>query len=141
MTRAATLVVRPPPNLGSRLCRSNVQVDPKANGATAFRKGCRGPAEPGPVVPRRGVVQCLSCMRRNGARAVLRGEGEGDLTSLPDPTVAARGVLRPLDATVTLERQPSALERRLQRNGWLRPLEGGGRRRPNTGLDRPGTAA
>ena len=51
-------------DLGSRPCRSNVQVDPKANGATASRKGCRGPAELRPVVSRRGVVQCLSCMRR-----------------------------------------------------------------------------
>jgi len=71
-------------DLGSRPCRSNVQVDPKANGATASRKGCRGPAELRPVVSRRGVVQCLSCMRRNGARAVLRGGGAGDSTSLPD---------------------------------------------------------
>jgi hypothetical protein len=62
-TRAATPVVRPPPIFGRRLCRSTVQVDPKANGETASRKGCRGPAEPNPVVSRRGVVQCLSRMR------------------------------------------------------------------------------
>ena len=62
LSRAATPVVRPPPIFGSRLCRSNVQVDPKANGETASRKGCRGPAEPCPVVPRRGVVRCLSRM-------------------------------------------------------------------------------
>ena len=43
--------------------RSNVQVDPKSNGETASRKGCRGPVEPRPVVPRRGVVRCLSRMR------------------------------------------------------------------------------
>ena len=35
MSRAATPVVRPPPNFGSWLCRSTVQVDPKANGAAA----------------------------------------------------------------------------------------------------------
>src|SRR5262249_44701221 len=73
LTRAATPVVRPPPIFGRRLCRSTVQVDPKANGETALRKGRRGPVQPCPVVPRRGVVRCLSCMRRNGARAVLRG--------------------------------------------------------------------
>ena len=84
LTRAATPVVRPSPIFGRRLCRSTVQVDPKANGATASRKGCRGPAELRPIVSRRGVVQCLSCMRRNGARAVLRGGGAGDSTSLPD---------------------------------------------------------
>jgi hypothetical protein len=63
---------------------SNVQVDPKSNGAAASRKRCRGPVEPCPIVSRRGVVQCLSCMRRNGARAVLRGGGAGNSTSLPD---------------------------------------------------------
>jgi hypothetical protein len=47
-------------HLGSRHCRSNDQVDPKANGVAASRKGCRGSAEPRPVVPRRGVVPCLS---------------------------------------------------------------------------------
>ena len=73
-----------PADLGNRLCRSTVQVDPKANGATASRKGCRGPAELCPVVSRRGVVQCLSCMRRNGARAVLRGGGAGNSSPLPD---------------------------------------------------------
>jgi hypothetical protein len=46
LSRAATPVVRPPPNLGRWLCRSTVQVDPKADGETALRKGCRGPAEP-----------------------------------------------------------------------------------------------
>src|SRR5262249_60716177 len=79
-----SLAGAPPADLGSRPCRSNVQVDPKANGATASRQGCRGPAELCPVESRRGVVQCLSCMRRNGARAVLRGGGAGDSTSLPD---------------------------------------------------------
>ena len=63
LTRAATPVVRPPPIFGRRPCRRTVQVDPKANGATALRKGCRGPVEPRPVVPRRGVVRCLSRMR------------------------------------------------------------------------------
>jgi hypothetical protein len=62
-SRVVTPVVRPPPNFGSRPCRSTVQVDPKANGAAASRQGCRGPAEPRPVVPRRGVVRCLSRMR------------------------------------------------------------------------------
>jgi hypothetical protein len=50
-------------HLGSRLCRSNDQVDSKSNGAAASRKGCRGPAEPCPVVPRRDVAPCLSHMR------------------------------------------------------------------------------
>ncbi len=62
LSRVATPVVWPPPNFSSRPCRSHVQVDPKANGASAFRKWCRGPAEPRPVVPRRGVVRCLSRM-------------------------------------------------------------------------------
>ena len=57
----------PTESFGSRHCRSNAQVDPKANGATASRKGCRRPAEPCPVVSRRDVVRCLSCMRRKGA--------------------------------------------------------------------------
>jgi hypothetical protein len=52
-----------PADLGSRLRRSNVQVDSKADGATASRMGCRGPAEPRPVLPRRRVIPCLSCMR------------------------------------------------------------------------------
>jgi hypothetical protein len=43
------------------------RLNPKADGAAASRKGCRGPAEPRPVVPRRGVVRCLSRMRRKGA--------------------------------------------------------------------------
>src|SRR4051794_5293615 len=38
----------------------------------------------------RDVVQCLSCMRRKGARAVLRGGGAGDSTSLPDYGKASR---------------------------------------------------
>ena len=38
-SRAAKPVVRPSPNFGSRPCRGNVEVDPKANGETAFRKG------------------------------------------------------------------------------------------------------
>jgi hypothetical protein len=50
-------------HLGRRHCRSNDQVDPKTNGAAASRKRCRGPVEPRPVVPRRGVVSCLSRMR------------------------------------------------------------------------------
>jgi hypothetical protein len=50
-------------HLGSRHCRSNDQVDPKTDGATASRKGCRGPVEPRPAVPRRGVDPCLSRMR------------------------------------------------------------------------------
>jgi hypothetical protein len=83
-SRVVTPVVRPPPSFGSRPCRSTVQVDPKANGATASRKRCRGPAEPRPIGSRRDVVQCLSCMCRNGTRAVLRGGGAGDSTSLPD---------------------------------------------------------
>jgi len=33
-------------HLGSRHCRSNVQVGPKSNGAAASLKGCRGPVEP-----------------------------------------------------------------------------------------------
>jgi hypothetical protein len=37
---------------------------PKTNGATASRKGCRGAAEPCPIVSRRDVVQCLSCLHR-----------------------------------------------------------------------------
>jgi hypothetical protein len=37
-------------------CRSNAQVDPKANGATALRKGYRRTAEPGRFVLRRSVV-------------------------------------------------------------------------------------
>jgi hypothetical protein len=49
-------------HLGSRPCRSNAQVDPKANGATASRKGCRRSAEPNGVVSRRDVVRCLSCL-------------------------------------------------------------------------------
>src|SRR5215472_3921259 len=99
--RAVTPVVQPPPIFGRRPCRSTVQVDPKANGATALRKGCRGPVEPRPVVPRRGVVRCLSCMRRNGARAVLRGGGAGDSTSLPD---YGKAVQRPLDAVMAANR-------------------------------------
>ena len=71
-------------HLVSRHCRSNAQVDPKSKEATASRKGCRRPAEPRRVVSRRDVVQCLSCMHRKGARAVLRGGGAGDSASLPD---------------------------------------------------------
>jgi hypothetical protein len=71
-------------HIGSRHGRSNAQVAPKANGTTASWKGCRRPAEPRRIVSRRDVDQCLSCMHRKGARAVLRGGGEPDLTSLPD---------------------------------------------------------
>ena len=71
-------------HLGSWLCRSNAQVGPKTNGATASRKRCRRSAEPNRVVSRRDVVRCLSCLHRNGARAVLRGGGAGNSTSLPD---------------------------------------------------------
>jgi hypothetical protein len=39
------------------------RLTPKTDGATASHKGCRGPAEPRPVVPRRDVVPCLSRMR------------------------------------------------------------------------------
>ena len=46
MSRAATPAVRPPPIFGRRPCRSTVQVDPKANGATVLRKGRRGPVVP-----------------------------------------------------------------------------------------------
>jgi hypothetical protein len=48
-----------------RLLRSNVEVDPQTKGATASRKRWRQTAEPRWVVPRRGVVQCLSRMRGN----------------------------------------------------------------------------
>ena len=73
------------------------RLAPEANGAAASRQGCRGPAELCPIVSRRGVVQCLSCMRRNGARAVLRGGGAGNSTSLPDysPTPSRVGRAEP----------------------------------------------
>src|SRR5262249_50951438 len=66
--------------IGNRHCRSNAQVDPKSNGATASRQGCRRPAEPDRVVSRRDVARCLSCLHRKGARAVL---GEGVLATAP----------------------------------------------------------
>src|SRR4051794_19904845 len=70
--------------LGSRLCRSNAQAGPKANGAAALRKGCRRPAEPCRFVSRRGVVRCLSCMRR---KVPVQFLGEGvRVTSPPYPT-------------------------------------------------------
>jgi hypothetical protein len=71
---------------GSRPCRSNAQGDPKANGATASRKGCRRTAEPGRVVSRRDVVRCLSCLHRKVPEQFL---GEGVLaTAPPYPTGA-----------------------------------------------------
>src|SRR5262249_46745536 len=79
-----SLLVRPPPISVAGSVVVTSRLTPKPIGATASRKRCRGPAELDPVVSRRDVVQCLSCMRRNGARAVLRGGGAGDSTSLPD---------------------------------------------------------
>ena len=75
-------------HLGSRLCRSNVQVDPKANGATASRKGCRRPAEPTGRISQ-GRCSMLELHASKGARAVLRGGGAGNSTSLPDYPKAA----------------------------------------------------
>src|SRR3954453_15870081 len=60
-------------HLGSRLCRSNAQVGPKANGVTASRKGCRRTAEPRRVVSRRDVVRCLSCLHRKVPEQFLGG--------------------------------------------------------------------
>jgi len=49
-----------------------------------LRKGCRRPAEPCRVVSRRGVVRCLSCMRR---KVPVQFLGEGvRVTSPPYPT-------------------------------------------------------
>ena len=62
-------------HLGSRLCRRNAQVGPKANGATAFRKRCRRAVEPSRVVSRRDVVRGLSCMRRKVPVQFLGGRG------------------------------------------------------------------
>jgi hypothetical protein len=53
---------------------SNAQVDPKTNGATAVRKGCRRPAEPCRIVSRRAVVRGLSRMKR---KFHVRFLGEG----------------------------------------------------------------
>src|SRR4051812_27175516 len=94
MTRAVTPVVRPPPIFGSRLCRSTVQVDPKANGATASR-------------PRR--CSMLEPDALKGARPVLRGGGGGDPTSLPD---YGKSVMTDAAATIA-----EALGR-LHRSGW-----------------------
>jgi hypothetical protein len=81
---AATTAV----HLGSRPWRSNAQVDPKTNGATASRKGCRQPAEPCWIVSRRGVGRCLSRMRR---KSHVRFLGEGALaTAPPYPTYYPR---------------------------------------------------
>src|ERR1700722_10089099 len=71
-------------HLGSRHCRSNAQVEPNANGATASRKGCRRPAEPCRIVSRRDVARCLSCLHRKVPEQFL---GEGALvTASPYPT-------------------------------------------------------
>jgi hypothetical protein len=67
-------------HLGRRHCRSNDQVDSKTNGAAASRKGCRGPAEPRPVVPRRDVVPCLSRMH---PKVHVRFLGEDVLVTAP----------------------------------------------------------
>src|SRR5215831_15235209 len=66
--------------IGSRHGRSSAQVDPKANGATASRKGCRRPAEPNRVVSRRDVDRCLSCLHRKVPEQFL---GEGVLATAP----------------------------------------------------------
>ncbi len=61
---------------------------PRPMGATASWKGCRRTAEPDRVVPRRDVVQCLSCMRR---KAPVQFLGEGvRATSPPYPTEERR---------------------------------------------------
>jgi hypothetical protein len=59
---------------GSRPCRSNVQVDPKTNGATVRRKRCRRTAESCLIVSRRCIVQGLSRMMGNYQVRFL-GEG------------------------------------------------------------------
>src|SRR6266851_9613597 len=88
--------------LGSRLCRSNAQVDPKSNGATASRKGCRRPAEPNRVVSRRDVVRCLSCLHRKVPEQFL---GEGVLVTAPPypthPTAASPVGGRPIGAWIS----------------------------------------
>ena len=61
LTRAATPVVRPPPIFGNWHWRSNVQVDPKANGATALRNATQG------------RCPMLEPDASKGARPVLRG--------------------------------------------------------------------
>ena len=60
-------------HFGSRHCRSNAQVNPKAKGATASRKGCRRTAEPRRIVSRRDVVRCLSCIQGNLSVQFLGG--------------------------------------------------------------------
>jgi len=55
----------------------------------------------------RYVIQCLSRMHRNGARTVLRGGGEGDLTSLPD--VRHEGVAETVLLFVTEVPTPAVL--------------------------------
>ena len=67
-------------------------------------------------------------MRRNGARAVLRGGGGGDLTSLPDQNAT---MLQMLDRFVTLA---GAANREL---AW-RKRGAGQRERPGLAGDRGG---
>ncbi len=79
---ALSLVLLPPSDVTSvaGTDASNAQVDPKANGATASRKGCRRPAEPRRVVSRRDVVRGLSRMRRKSHVRFLGG-GRGAIPS------------------------------------------------------------
>ena len=78
----------------------------------------------------------LSCMRRNGARAVLRGGGAGDSTSLPDyPKAAASGRLKtgekrpgiPLGSVASISEYPC---------GEIQPLEPGRRLPDKQGKNR-----
>jgi len=88
LQRPSLVRLPPPKHLGSWLCRSIAQVEPKANGTTACRKGVSWGG--GAMPDRTSQKRCPMLEPYEGKLSctVLRGGGAGNSASLPDQRTA-----------------------------------------------------